>query len=254
MVFYDIFSKKHDNNGNDKDESNKKIKIIVDFREKNSLVSSHLESQGISVVFQQLPVADYIFGDIAIERKTISDLKSSIINKRIFSQLLELKQYPKSLLLVEGISNEDLYEGIISENALRGFLLSVALEYQVPIIFTQDEEDSARYISILAKKENSSNVSIRASKITLTEEQRLQYILEGFPKIGPVSAKKLLRKFKTLKNIFNASEEDLQEALGKKSDLFIYLLKHEAHFSEKEEKENNKEDINNKEDNVEDNF
>ncbi|MBX4196484.1 hypothetical protein KW805_02770 [Candidatus Pacearchaeota archaeon] len=225
MTFFDIFSNK-------RLKEPRKINILVDHREKNSLVPSHLASQGIGVRFQQLNVADYLFGNIAIERKTINDLKSSIISKRINAQLLELKQYPKPLLLVEGIGNEDLYEGIINENALRGFLLSVALEYQVPIIFTQDEEDSARYIAILAKKKENKHPSLRASKITPTEEQRLQYILEGFPRIGPKTAKKLLAKFKTIKNIVNASEEDLQEILGKNEEIFSYLIKHEASFDD----------------------
>ncbi|MBX4211939.1 hypothetical protein KW787_00585 [Candidatus Pacearchaeota archaeon] len=225
MTFFDIFSNK-------KLKVSKKADILVDYREKNSLVPSHLVSQGINVIFQQLNVADYLFGNIAIERKTISDLKSSIISKRINSQLLELKQYPKPLLLVEGIGNEDLYEGIINENALRGFLLSVALEYQVPIIFTQSEEDSARYIAILAKKKENKHPSLRASKIALTEEQRLQYILEGFPRIGPVAAKKLLGKFKTIKNVMNASEEELRKILGKNEEIFSYLLNHE--FSSEE--------------------
>ena len=145
MTFLNIFSNK-------KIKEIKKTTVIVDYREKNSLVPSHLISQGLDIQFQNLNVADYLLGKIAIERKSISDLKSSIINKRINSQLLELKQYEKPILLIEGISHEDLYENIINENALRGFLLSVALDYQVPLIFTQSEEDSARYIAILAKK------------------------------------------------------------------------------------------------------
>ncbi len=237
MAFLDIFSNK-------KTKESKKPKVIVDYREKNSLVPSHLISQGINVQFQNLHVADYLFGNIAIERKSISDLKSSIINKRINSQLIELKQYEKPLLLVEGISNEDLYENIINENALRGFLLSVALDYQVPLIFTQSEEDSARYITILAKKKENRIPSLRASKITLTEEQRLQYILEGFPRIGPIKAKKLLKKFKTLKNIANASEEELREILGKNEEIFSYLLNHQAEFKDEiENEEDNNEKI-----------
>src|SRR3989344_1593587 len=230
MAFLDIFSNK-------KTKESKKPKVIVDYREKNSLVASHLVSQGINVKFQQLHVADYLLGNIAIERKSISDLKSSIINKRIISQLKELKQYPKPLLLIEGISHEDLYEGIINENALRGFLLSVALEYQVPIIFTQSEEDSARYIAILAQKKENQVPALRASKITLTEEQRLQYILEGFPRIGPKTAKKLLKKFKTIKNIANASKEELREILGKNEEIFSYLLNHEASFPDEDQEE-----------------
>lgn len=222
MTFLDIFSTKKL-----KPNKENKIKIIIDHREKNSLVASYLAHQGFQIEFQQLPVADYLIGNTAIERKTISDFKSSIINKRIISQLQEIKQYPKHILILEGITEETLYENIINENAFRGFLLSIILEFQVPIIYTQSEEDTARYIAILAKKEkNPKESSLRASKLLKTEEQQLQYILEGFPHIGPTTAKKLLTHFKTLKAIINAPDDELQDLIGKKAESLILLRSH----------------------------
>lgn len=216
MTFHNIFSKKPI-------KEIPKLKILIDNREKNSLVASYL-AKDFNIEFQQLPIGDYIVQEIAIERKTISDLKSSIINKRIFSQLQEIKQFPKHLLLIEGISEEDIYSGTIHENALRGFLLSVALEYQVPIIFTKNSEDTAKYLSVLAKKTEKPESSIRPSKIALTKDEQIQFILEGFPHIGPAKAKKLIEKFKSLKNIFNASEENLKEILGTRTEEFKKLL------------------------------
>ena len=56
------------------EEKNKNIsKIIVDNRERNSLVPSELIKMEIPIEFQQLKVADYIINNTAIERKTISD-------------------------------------------------------------------------------------------------------------------------------------------------------------------------------------
>lgn len=213
---FNIFSKK-------KNYLKENMVIQVDYREKNSLVPSIL-SKKFEIDWKQLAVGDYVVKGIAIERKTVSDLKSSIIDKRIISQLLELKQYPKHLILVEGILDEDLYNSGIHENALRGFLLSVALEYQTPIIFTYDEKDTAKYIEVLARKEPRSDFSLRASKIFLSREEQLQFILEGFPNIGGVKAKKLLERFHTLNNIFQASEEELAEILGKRAKEFKDLL------------------------------
>ncbi len=201
-----------------------KIKILIDHREKNSLVPSLLAKHGFQLEWKQLPVADYIVRETAVERKTVSDLNSSIINKRIISQLLELKQYPKHLLLIEGVLEEDLYNSGIHENAIRGFLLSVALEFQTPLIFTHNEEDTAKYLEVLAKKDKPSEFSLRASKITFSKEEQVQFILEGFPHIGPVKAKKLLEKFHTLNNIFNASKEELSQILGIRAKEFKDLL------------------------------
>lgn len=38
-----------------------------------------------------------------------------------------------------------------------------------------------------------------------------EYIIESLPGVGPTIAKNLLNKFKNVKNIFNASEEELIE-------------------------------------------
>ncbi len=220
MPFFNIFSKNKENN-----KEKPKIKIIVDNREKNSLVASKLVSLNFEIEFRQLPVADYLINDIAIERKTISDLKSSIISKRIFSQLSELKQYEKHLLLVEG-TKDKLYDGMgINENAVRGFLLSVAVNFRIPILFAENENDTAKYLSLLANKKQNKEFSLRASKIFLSEKERAQFILEGFPKIGPKTAKKLLDAFSSLENTFKASEKRLLKIIGSKTSEFIRMIK-----------------------------
>ncbi|OIO81503.1 hypothetical protein AUJ84_01005 [Candidatus Pacearchaeota archaeon CG1_02_32_132] len=214
--FFNIFSNKK--------EKKEELNITIDNRERNSLVISELIKLGFKIQFSQLPVADYIIKDTAIERKTISDFKSSIINKRIFSQLLEIKQYPKHFIILEGLESEDPYSGTIHENAFRGFLLSIALEYRVPIIFTLNEKDTAKYLYVLARKKENPNFSIRASKSQLSDKEQLQFILEGFPGIGPTTAKKLLTEYKTIKDLTNASKEDLEKLIGKKAEKLYDLI------------------------------
>ncbi len=215
MTFLNIFSKK-------KEKTKEKNKILVDHREKNSLIPSLLANK-FQVEFQQLPVADYLINNIAIERKTIPDLKSSIINKRIFSQLLEIKQYPSFFLIIEG-PQEELYDNyLVSENAIRGFLLAVITQHKVPIIYSENQEDTANYLTILANKKDKP-LSLRPSKTLKTKEEQIQFILEGFPNIGPTKAKALLSHFKSLKNIINADEEDLSKILGKRAKDFKELI------------------------------
>jgi len=215
MTFYNIFSKKK--------VKQEKLKIIVDHREKNSLVISELKALGFEIELKQLPVADYLVNNIAIERKTISDFKSSIINKRIRSQLIEIKQYPQYLLILEGI-NSEIYNGGIHENAFRGFLLSAVVENKIPLIYTLNAKDTACYLYILAKKQKKSHFSLRASKILLSDKERLQFILEGFPSIGPKTAKKILEHYKSINNFVNTKEEELKKLIGKKSeDVFKFI-------------------------------
>jgi len=220
MSFLNIFSKK-------KIKRREKPKIIADIREKNSLVISQLHEFGVEVEMKHLPVADFIVKDVAIERKTVSDFLGSMINKRLSRQLIEIKQYKNCLLIIEGTEEYELYndrkEGI-SGNAIRGFLLSILLEYKVPLIFTKDYEDTATFLLLLAKKQKI-ETGIRASKKILNKKEQLQYILEGFPGIGPKTAKKLLKKYKTIKNIINIPVEELKKEIGKKAEIFNLLDK-----------------------------
>ena len=97
-MFENIFSK-----GSARQEQKPRLAIIADNHEKNSLVISELLELGIDAEMQYFPVADFLVNGVAIERKTISDFLSSMINKRLARQLEEIKQYPKSLLIIEGI-------------------------------------------------------------------------------------------------------------------------------------------------------
>lgn len=216
MTFYDIFNKK---------KKEEKPIIIADNRERNTDLLNELKRRGIEVKFEQLPIADYICGDITIERKTVSDLKSSIINKRLIRQLEEIKQYPKPLLIIEGIENPSMYEGGIHVNAFRGLILSLIQNHQIPILWTQNAEDTARYMEMIVKsKKKNSPLSLRPSKIFLSDKEQMQFILEGFPGIGPVSAKKLIQSLGSMKAISNASEEDLQKIIGKKASLVYKIM------------------------------
>jgi len=206
----------------------KKSLVISDYREKNSLVPSELVHLGLDVEFKNLKIADYLIKGVAIERKTVSDFISSMINKRLLRQLEELGQYPNKLLIIEGIDEQELYTDSedrtgMHPNAIRGFLLSILLKYKIPLIFTKNYEDTAKFISVLAKRK-SKKLPLNINKKSLNKKERLQFILEGFPGIGPKIAKKLLEKFKTLKNIINAPEEELKEILGKKTEIIIKII------------------------------
>lgn len=217
MTFFNIFSK-------EKIEEKKKPLIIVDHREKNALVTAELIKRGCAIKFEQLEVADYLVGKTAVERKTISDLKSSIIDKRISNQLAALKQHERYALIIEGI-DETMYKGIIHENALRGFVISTVIDRQIPVIYTFNEQDTANYLVLLSKEQKESESSLRAKRPRMSDEEKMQFILEGFPSIGPLTAKKLLLKFKTIRAIINASDEEIERCVGKKASELLRLVK-----------------------------
>ncbi len=207
------------------------MRIVVDKREKDSLVLSELISEKVEAELRTLEVADYIVGDVAIERKTVHDFVSSMINKRLLRQLAELKQYKKRILLIEGLDEYSLYEddnGGMNANAIRGMILSCILEFNVPIIFTKDYKDTAKFLIVLARKfeRGRKDFSFRAKRNGLNMKEQQQFILEGFPGVGASIAKELLKRFKTIKNVINLNTEQFSEIkkLGKKKARFIYEI------------------------------
>lgn len=221
MTFYNIFSNK---SKDEAQEQQNKNPIIIDTREKQSMIASCLKEKKANIKFETLEIADYLINNIAIERKTYQDFISSIINKRLFQQLDNLKKYQKHFLIIEGkreTDNKNL------ERASKGMILSTLLNYQIPIIFTENENETSDYLIILAKQQEKSQQeqALRYTPSNLTEQEQKQFILEGFEGIGPVTAKKLLKEFHSIKNIINADENQLKEILGIKYEKFIELIK-----------------------------
>jgi ERCC4-type nuclease len=246
---FDIFSKKKVN----QKEDELKEKITIDYREKNSLVASHLKRLGFEIEFKELKIGDYIVKDVIIERKTVQDFLSSMINHRLINQIEELKQYENKLLIIEGISDFELYsddnEGInssvispeairnypsefrgkskktrgFSSNAIRGFLLSILLKHKIPVIFSKNSEDTAKFINVLSKKKEK-EINLNAKKKTLSKKEQLQFIIEGFPGVGPKKARKLLEKFGNIQNIILAPTEELEKVLGKQAKIIREIM------------------------------
>jgi len=210
------------------------MKVWVDKREKNSTVASELVNLGVEVEFKHLISADYVISEeIGIERKTIDDFVSSMLNKRLLLQLEDLKKnFKKPLLVIEGAKHQDLYHPVrhpnMHENSIRGMILRAALDFGVSVILTQDQEDTAVYLQLLAKRiENPpQKISLRHKRRAFNMKEQQQMILEGFPGIGPSLAKNILKNFKTLKGFSQASVEDLEKVpkLGKKKAVIIKAL------------------------------
>ncbi|HIH17358.1 MAG TPA: hypothetical protein HA218_00775 [Nanoarchaeota archaeon] len=203
--------------------------IIVDQREKNSLVAHELIHLGARIKFERLPVADYLIGNIAVERKTTSDFISSMINKRLLRQLEEIQQYDKRLLIIEGKFDREF-----NKNAIRGMVLSTMLDFSVPVVFTNDYDETAEVLFAIAKRvaRGKQEFGLKVKKKTYSLAEQQQLLVEGLPSIGPNLAKALLKEFKTITALVNASLEDLQkvEKIGKKKAEIIKRILEEEYF------------------------
>jgi ERCC4-related helicase/intein/homing endonuclease len=205
------------------EEKSDTIIIFVDNREQASSVTKDLFGKDCKIIMKQLAIGDYVLSkDVCVERKTIEDFLSSMIDGRLFNQMIDLRQnYPKPLVLLEGNVNELFTSRNIHKNAIMGALTSIALDYNVPIINTKDTKETAEYLYVIAKREQigrDKEIRLRMGRKGLTTKEQQQFIIEGLPLVGPTLAKNLLEKFKSIKSIANADEKRLQkvENLGPK--------------------------------------
>jgi ERCC4-type nuclease len=218
-MFHNIFSKKEI-----KKAYKPKVEIIADIHEKDSMILAELKhNPDIELTIQQLKVGDYLIGDIIIERKTTNDFISSLVSKRLIDQLNQMQQYQKRILIIEG-KQEDLYSKI-NPNSIKGFILSIITNHETSIIQTINYKDTSDYLIILAKQQMKpeSKTSLH-SRIPKTIKGQKQYILQAFPNIGPKKAELLLEKFKTLSNIFSASDEELKDILKSNTKSFKEII------------------------------
>ena len=95
------------NEENSNDEFDSRIPVYIDQRENTSLIKELHKINEIKIVSKQLEVGDIIIDEnIGIERKEKSDFVNSIIDKRLFPQLINLaRNYRRPILILEGSSN-----------------------------------------------------------------------------------------------------------------------------------------------------
>lgn len=213
------------------DPSSARVKIIVDFREKNSAVIKNLIDNDFLVKLDKLEVGDYLLSkDVIVEYKTDLDFVNSIVDGRLLMQLKQLKNmYKKPIIIIEG--SRDLYSiRNIHPNSIRGVLATIAVSYNIPILYTISSKDTAMIMKTIAMREQlkdeNKEFTLHFEKPLKSNKQMQEYIVSSFPGIGMHLAKPLLTNFKTLKNLANASVNDLQkiELIGKVKAQSLYNL------------------------------
>ena len=187
-------------------------RIYVDPRERG--MAKLLEARGMEVTLRNLDVGDYVVSDrVAIERKTASDFVASIIDpeRNLFRQIGDLsRSYDRPVLILEG---RDLYTRQVNPNSIRGALAAVAVDYGVPIIPTEDQDDTASVIALLVAREQKEGhePKMHGHKTARTLKEQQEYLISAIPSVGPRVARNLLRHFGSIERIMTARQEELQE-------------------------------------------
>ena len=194
----------------------KKLRIVVDEREKKSGIPDLLKEIGINLEIKTLPVGDYIVApETVVERKTISDLISSIFDGRLFDQCSRLREhYQFPILLIEGDIDEIEK---LTENpfVFYGAISSIVIDFKIPVIPTPSASHTSKLlISMCSRKYTANGPFIKKIRKSNNLQKQQLSMLCSLPGVGEKTAIRMLEKFGTPLKILNSSVTELSKVGG----------------------------------------
>ena len=177
--------------------------IIVDNREGKLMEVLDRKSDVITYESKQLDIADIIItSEVAIERKEGNDFVTSIMDNRLFEQIVRLKDtYNTQILILEGLNDKVFERTGMKISSIYGALSVVSYKLGMSVIPTQNIEDTAIVIEGIAVREqggDENNLPLaHKSPKTMDKSARRTYIIEGLVDTGPKKAKMLIDTYKT---------------------------------------------------------
>jgi Fanconi anemia group M protein len=202
------------------DGDDEAVEVVIDQRELDSAIARDLSTRaGVETRLETLAVGDYVVSDrVAVERKSVSDFLDTLLgeDRSLFEQARALsRHYARPVLIVEGA---DLYgERNVHPDAIRGAVASLAVDFDMSVLHTADEGDTADMLAVLAKREQTTRdraVSAHGEKGAKTLDEQQEYVVSAIAEVGPVTARSLLEQFGTVEAVMTASEDDLQDVAG----------------------------------------
>jgi ERCC4-type nuclease len=198
------------------------ITIVADDREHDCGVVSALRSlPDVSIDIKRLPCGDYLVdGRILFERKTLADFDRSIVDGRLFRQMVRMvKSKHRPVLILEG-GGKDAGGLAVRREALQGALITISLILGIPVLRALNPEETARLMVYAARQALSAGKAgrLRPGCRPKGKKSRQLYILQGLPGVGEARAMKLLEKFGSVSGVMGANREELVgvEGIGPK--------------------------------------
>jgi ERCC4-type nuclease len=162
-------------------------------------------------------MGDYQIGSrVFVERKTLKDFAISIIDGRLFKQMIRLATSNfRGVLILEGTVSDTVEIGMARE-AMQGALITVSLILGIPILRSKDPSETARLIVYIGRQIESMAMDgvQRHGYRPKTKRKRQLFILQGLPGVGSERAERLLDHFGSVEAAISASCSDLQSVDG----------------------------------------
>lgn len=194
-----------------------KLRIIADKRERRGGIPDLLRIAGVHTDIMTLKTGDYIVAsETVIERKSLRDFVSSIIDGRLYDQCSRLRsEFKHPILVMEGDTDE-LTEIIDNPFVFYAAVSRVAIEFGIPLIQTPDATHTAKLLISLGTHNGAHSAMLKRprkkSGSTLREQQL--NMLCSLPGIGERLATRMLAKFGTPHSAISATVLEITKVEG----------------------------------------
>lgn len=183
--------------------------IIIDSRETKLILELQTklgDTYKDMVRVEMLSIGDIMIGDMVIERKTLEDLASSIIDGRYKEQSARLEECKlenkyKIYYFIEGDLNR--YKGkTINKDTIISCMYSLSHDKEFNVIQTRSVEDTASFILQFNKKYKSIHASVKLNtyikqkSCNITQDTISHYMLSQIPYVSQVTCDILMERYK----------------------------------------------------------
>ena len=194
----------------------KKLRIVVDEREKKSGIPDLLKEIGINLEIKTLPIGDYIVApETVVERKTISDLVSSIFDGRLFDQCNRLKEHYQFPILLIECDIDEIEKLTENPFVFYGAISSIAIDFKIPVIPTPNASHTSKLlVAMCSRKDTLSGPFIKKIRKSNNLQKQQLSMLCSLPGVGEKTAVRMLEKFGTPLKVLSSSVIELSKIGG----------------------------------------
>ena len=193
--------------------------VAVRVTKPRSAVARKLAALGVTVqpVRDDLGNVDrfFISKRLVIERRSAGAFLNGIMDKTLFSEALFLRErFRVPVLIIEGRIPYDY--SAFDPQAVRGALSSMMIEYALSVLRTDDADETAALIALMARHEQHGipEISLIPKRTAKSLADMQRRVAEMLPGCGRVMARDLLQHFGSVQRIADANTNELREVRG----------------------------------------
>jgi ERCC4-type nuclease len=207
--------------------------VVVDDRERPSGVIEALRTHpNVELTVHRLSLGDYLIDrTLVVERKTLPDFATSVVDGRLFAQASRLARTDraKPCFILEGAA-DDHHSLIIPRSAMQGAIITLTVVFGLPLLRSTCPRETADLILYAADQlqRRSSTAPKRQGYHPKGLARQQSFLLQAIPEIGPAKAKLLLDTFGSPAGVASAMVEQLRavDGIGEVAATSVYRVFH----------------------------